>query len=174
MGDRTSLTLAEGMEGMLENTFLNVKNRSKTIVAELDGLRGRDRGVILAQGGRFGGWVLYLENGRPAYTYNWFGLESYTVKSKKPLPKGKAEVKLEFAYDGGGTGKGGEATLYVNDEVVGKGRIDKTVPAVFSADETADVGKDDATQVANGVFKDSEDSELTARVDKVVISVSGG
>ncbi len=171
MGDRTSLTLAQGMDGIMENAFLNIKNSSKTITANLE-LAGNDRGIILCQGGKFGGWALYMDKGRPAYTYNWFGLDSYTVKSSKAIPKGSAEVKLEFAYDGGKTpGKGGVATIYVNGEKVAEGRIEKTIPLIFSGDETADVAKDDATQVANSVFKDAKDSEFTGYVEKVEIRI---
>jgi arylsulfatase A-like enzyme len=170
MGDRTSLTLADGMEGILENAFLNVKNNSKTIVANLE-LNGNDRGIILTQGGKFGGWALYMDDGKPAYTYNWFGLEVFTVMSPKAIAKGSAEVKLDFAYDGDGLGKGGTATLYVDGEKVAEGRIGKTEPMVFSADETADVGKDDATQVVAKTFKDVRDSVFTGTVKKVVISI---
>jgi len=171
MGDRKSLTLAQGMGGIMENAFLNIKNNSKTITADLE-LEGNDRGIILSQGGKFGGWALYMDNGKPAYTYNWFGLDSYTVTSSKAIPKGNAEVKLDFAYEGGkDPGKGGIATIYVNGEKVAEGRIEKTIPFVFSADETADVGKDDATQVANSVFKNAKDSEFTGHVNKVEISI---
>ena len=170
MGDRKSLTLAQGMDGILENTFLNVKNTSKTIVANVK-LKGNDRGVILCQGGKFGGWALYMDNGKPAYTYNYFGLHRYTVKSPTKLTQGKTEIKLAFEYDGNGNGKGGTATLYVDGKKVAEGRIEKTQPAVFSADETADVGLDDATQVADKVFKNLEDSEFTGYVTKVVISI---
>jgi hypothetical protein len=170
MGDRTSLTLAHGMEGMLENTFLNVKNNSKTIVANVS-LSGNDHGIILTQGGKFGGWALYMDKGRPAYTYNYFGLQRYTVQSPTKLTQKEAEIKLTFDYDGDGAGKGGIATLYVDGKKVAEGRIEKTQPAVFSADETADVGLDDATQVADLVFKDIEDSKFTGHVDKVVISI---
>ncbi len=163
MGDRTSLTLSQGMDGILENAFINIKNSSKTITASLE-LKGKDRGIILTQGGKFGGWALYMDDGKPAYTYNWFGLDLYTVKSSKAIPKGSAEVKLDFAYDGGGLGKGGMATLYVDGEKVAEGRIDKTEPMIFSADETADVGKDDATQVVPATFKDVHDSEFTGYV----------
>jgi arylsulfatase A-like enzyme len=170
MGDRTSLTLSDGMDGILENTFLNVKNRSKTIVANVT-LKGNDKGVILTQGGKFGGWALYMNNGRPAYTYNYFGLQRFTVQSPKRITNPNAEIRLEFEYDGGGAGKGGLAKLFVDGKQVAEGRIDKTQPAVFSADETADVGKDDATQVADKVFKDVEDSHFTGVVDKVTISI---
>jgi len=170
MGDRTSLTLADGMDGILENTFINEKNRSKTIVANVE-LKGNDRGVILTQGGKFGGWALYMDGGKPAYTYNWFGLERYTITSPKAITSDSAEIKLQFDYDGGGNGKGGLATLYVDGKKVAKGRVEKTVPSVYSADETADVGRDDATQSADLVFKDAKDSDFTGVVKSVTISI---
>ncbi len=170
MGDRTSLTLTQGMSGILENAFINIKNNSKTITADVQ-LNGNDKGIILTQGGKFGGWALYMDNGKPAYIYNWFGLESYTVTSPNAIDKKNAEIKLVFDYEGGGTGKGGIATIFVDGEKMAEGRIDKTQPAVFSADETADVGKDDATQVADKVFKDVEDSVFTGYVTKVTVSI---
>jgi len=170
MGDRKSLSLADGMEGILENTFLNIKNNSKTIVANVS-LEGNDKGIILCQGGKFGGWALYMNNGKPAYTYNYFGLERYTVESPKAITKSNAEIKMEFTYDGDGNGKGGVAKLFIDGQQVAEGRIEKTQPGVFSADETADVGLDDATQVADLVFKDVHDSEFTGYVDKVTISI---
>ena len=173
MGGRTTLTLAQGMDGIMENAFINVKNRSKTITANVD-LKGNDRGIILSQGGKFGGWALYMDDGKPAYTYNWFGLESYTVKSPKAVGAGSAEVKLEFAYDGDGLGKGGLATIYINGEEVADGRIEKTEPLLFSADETADVGKDEATQVVSFLFEDMKDSEFTGYVEKVEVKISKG
>ena len=170
MGDRKTLTLADGMEGILENTFLNVKNTSKTIVADVD-LNGNDRGIILCQGGKFGGWALYMDNGKPAYTYNYFGLQSYTIQSNARITDDNAEIKLEFIYDGGGAGKGGTAIIYVDNKKVAEGRVEKTQPAVFSADETADVGLDDATQVADKVFDDYNDSKFTGFVNEVVVSI---
>ncbi len=142
MGDRNSLTLADGMSGILENTFINEKNTSKTIVAHVE-LKGKDRGIILTQGGKFGGWALYMDKGKPAYVYNYFGLESYTIASDKAITSDEAEIKLQFDYDGGGNGKGGMAMLYVDGEKVAEGRVEKTQPAVYSADETADVGLDE-------------------------------
>ncbi len=170
MGDRTSLTISQGMDGILENTFLNVKNTSKTIVADVN-LKGNDSGVILAQGGKFAGWALYMNNGKPAYTYNWFGLERYTVEAPNAIKKGQAEIKLAFDYDGGGKGKGGTVQLFVDGQKVVEGRVKKTIPNVFSADETADVGRDDATQVADKIFRDSKESEFTGHVNKVTISI---
>jgi len=170
MGDRKSLTLSDGMDGILENTFLNVKNTSSTIVADVT-LEGKDSGVILTQGGKFAGWALYMKDGKPAYTYNWFGLDRYTIESPNTIDDSQAEIKLSFNYDGGGTGKGGTATLYVNGEQVAQGRVEKTVPNLFSADETADVGRDDATQVADLVFANSQESDFTGYVNSVTISI---
>ncbi|MBD0399795.1 arylsulfatase [Flammeovirga sp. EKP202] len=170
MGDRTSITLADGMTGITENTFLNVKNTSKTITANLD-LKGNDRGVIICQGGQFGGWSLYMNDGKPTYTYNWLGLESTTITSKKSIPAGSAEVKMQFDYDGGGNGKGGLVRLYINGEQVGQGRIEDTTPLLFSLDETVDVGRDDATQVAYKEFKNTKDSDFTGVINAVTVTI---
>jgi arylsulfatase A-like enzyme len=170
MGGRTSLTLHEGMTGMTENTFINVKNRSKTITADVEIPQGGANGVILAQGGRFGGWSLYLKDGKPAYTYNFVGLQRYTVASPQSLPPGMATVKLDFAYDGGGPGKGGMATLSVNGEKVAEGRIEKTTPYIFSADEGADVGMDEETPVTEA-YQAGVKSRFTGRIQKVTVEV---
>lgn len=172
MGPRTELTLADGMTGILENCFINEKNSSKTVTANVS-LNGNDRGVILCQGGKFGGWAMYMDQGKPAYTYNYFGLEHFTVASPEALPAGEAEIKLQFDYDyeAEGIGNGGVAKLYVNGKKVAEGRVDRTQPAVYSADETADVGQDDATPVASQVFKDAKDSEFTGFVKNVTIKI---
>jgi arylsulfatase len=170
MAGRTSLTLAEGMTGMSENVFINVKNKSKTITAELDIPEGGANGVVLAQGGRFGGWSLYLKDGKPAYTYNLLGLSSTTISSPEALPKGKSKVVFEFAYDGGGLGKGGTGTLSVEGRKLAEGRIEQTQPMVFSADETADVGVDDATPVVAGIGQGAE-TRFTGKIEKVTIEV---
>jgi arylsulfatase len=148
MAGRTSLTVYPGMTGMSENVFINVKNRSHTITAEVEVPKGRANGVILAQAGRFGGWSLYVRDGKLTYTYNWLGTQRYSIVAKQPLPAGKATVRFEFAYDGGGTGKGGTGTLLVNGKSVATGRIDRTQCCAFSADEGADVGADDGTPVS--------------------------
>jgi hypothetical protein len=103
MAGRTSLTLAEGMTGMTENVFLNIKNKSKTITAEVEVPEGTAaNGTIIAQGGRFGGWALYVKDGVPAYDYNFLGLERFTVAATEKLKPGKSTIRFEFAYDGGG------------------------------------------------------------------------
>jgi arylsulfatase len=147
MGGRTTLNVFDGMVGMSENTFINVKNRSHTITAELE---NATNGAILAQAGRFGGWSLYVKDGRPMYTYNFLGLQEYTVAGTEALPAGKVTIRFEFVYDGGGAGKGGMGTIFVNGQKVASGRIDQTQCCAFSADEGADVGSDDGTAVSTG------------------------
>jgi len=171
LGDRHSLTLYDGMNGMLENTFMNVKNRSKTITAELVIPEGGANGVILAQGGRFGGWCLYMKDGKPIYTYNFLGLERYTVAGPDAVPAGAATVVLDFVYDGEGLGKGGLATLYVNGKKVAEGRIEKTQPLIFSADETADVGLDNQTPVAEGIGIGRDETRFTGKIHKITLDV---
>jgi arylsulfatase len=169
MGDRTSLALGEGMKGMSENVFINIKNRSVTITAEVEVPQGGANGVILAQGGRVGGFSLYFKGGRPTYHYNWLGMERFTVAAPEALPAGKAKIRFQFDYDGGGLGKGGLGTLFVNDRKVAEGRIEKTQPMLFSADETADVGSDDAMPVTEDY--ESGDNEFTGKIHKVTIEV---
>ncbi len=147
MAGRTSLTVYQGMIGMSENVFINTKNRSHTITAEVEIPKSGGKGVVLAQAGRFGGWSLYVMDGKPTYTYNWLGLQRYTVAAKQALPPGKATIRYEFDYDGGGVGKGGTGTLFVNGKKVATGRIDRTQCCSFSADEGADVGADEGTPV---------------------------
>jgi arylsulfatase A-like enzyme len=171
LGDRTTLTLYPGMDGMLENTFMNVKNRSKTITAEVVIPKGGANGVILTQGGRFGGWSLYMKDGKPAYTYNFLGLERYTVASTQAIPAGDATILLDFVYDGGGLGKGGKATLSVNGKAVAEGRIEKTQPLIFSADETADVGLDNQTPVAEGIGIGRDETRFTGTIHKITLAV---
>jgi arylsulfatase len=170
MGGRTSMTVGEGMTGMMEGVFINVKNRSKTITAEIEVPQGGANGTILAQGGRFGGWSLYVRDGVPGYTYNFLGLKKTRIVASEVLPPGKATVKFDFAYDGGGLGKGGVGTLYVNGEKVAEGRIPATQPGIFSADETADVGIDLGTPVVEAIGAEAK-SRFTGRIPKVTIEV---
>lgn len=170
MAGRTSITLAEGMVGLLENTFLNVKNKSKTITADLVVPADGADGIIFAQGGRFGGWALYVKDGIPAYDYNFLGLKRTTIAASKPLPEGPVTLRFSFAYDGGGPAKGGTGTLFVNDEQVAEGRIEVTQAGIFSADETADVGIDLGTPVVEVVGCEAA-SKFTGRIPKVTVEI---
>jgi arylsulfatase A-like enzyme len=169
LGDRKTLTLYEGMEGMLENTFMNIKNRSSKLIAKID-VPADASGAIIAQGGKFGGWSLYMKDGKPAYTYNFLGLSRYTVTAPNALPAGPAEIVVDFAYDGGGAGQGGKATLYVNGAAVAEGRVEKTQPNIFSADETADVGIDNQTPVAIGIGVGA-DTRFSGKIEEITLEV---
>jgi arylsulfatase len=170
MAGRTSITLAEGMTGISENAFLNIKNKSKTITAEIEVPEQGAHGTLIAQGGRFGGWSLYVKDGVPAYDYNFLGLQRFTVSGTEKLKPGKAIIRFEFAYDGDGLGKGGLGTLYVSDKKVGEGRIEHTQPAVFSADETADVGIDLATPVVEAIGAERK-SRFTGHIPRLEVRV---
>jgi arylsulfatase A-like enzyme len=170
MGPRTSLSLAEGMQGMMESAFINVKNKSKTITAEIDVPEKGANGIILAQGGRFGGWALYVKDGVPAYDYNFLGLKRTTITGTEKLKPGKSSLKLDFVYDGGGPGKGGTATLVVNGVKAADGRIPNTQAGGFSADETGDVGIDLGTPVVEAIGSEHK-SKFTGHIPKVNVEV---
>jgi arylsulfatase A-like enzyme len=145
MNGRTKLVLYEGAKGIPENAFINIKNTSLTITAEID-VQANANGVIVCQGGDFGGWTFYLMDGKPAYTYNWVGLEIYTISSTQKVSPGKHTLKFDFAYEGG-RGKGGTGTIYLDGSKIGEGVITNTNANTFGIDESADVGTDENTPV---------------------------
>lgn len=147
MAGRKSLTVYEGMYRMMENAFINVKNSSCTFTTEIE-IKANAKGVILAMGGRFGGYSLYMNEGKPAFTYNWVGKEQYHIISNKALSPGKHKVIYDFVYDGDGVGKGGTLSISVDGEKVAEERIDHTNGNMFSLDEGADVGFDEGTNVS--------------------------
>jgi arylsulfatase len=165
----TSQLLFGGMGRLSENSIVVLKNKSHAVTAEVVVPDGGATGVIVAQGGAFGGWSLYARDGKPAYCYNLFGLRQFKVYGDTPIPSGEHQVRVEFAYDGGGLGKGGTATLYLDGAKVGEGRVDATVPLVFSADETTDVGSDSATPVSDDYG--ARDSRFNGRVRWVQIDL---
>ena len=125
--------------------------------------------MIVAQGGAFGGWSLYVRDGKPAYCYNLFGLQRFKVYGDEPLAEGEHQVRLEFAYERGGLGKGGTASLYVDGNTVGEGQVEATVPMLFSADETLDIGSDSGTPVTDDLTVD--ELEFNGRVRWVEIDL---
>ena len=170
MDGRTSLTVYPGMKGMSENAFINIKNTSHTITAELEIPKNGAKGVILAQGGRFGGWSLYLDkSGKPTYAYNYLGLKRFSIAAAKPLQPGKATLRFEFDYDGGGLGKGGTGKLFVNDQPVGQGRIDLSQAIAFSLDDAADVGEDDGTPVTEDYKVNG--NQFTGTIKQVTVAL---
>jgi hypothetical protein len=165
---RTQL-LFGGMGRLSENSVVNIKNRSHAVTAQVLVPEAGADGVIVSQGGAFGGWSLYATDGRPAYCYNLFGLQRFKVYGDQPIPAGEHQVRAEFAYDGGGLGKGGTVTLYVDGAKAGEGRVEATVPMAFSADETTDVGSDSATPVSDDYGPKT--SAFTGRVRWVQIDL---
>ena len=155
-----SQLLFAGMGRLQENTVLNIKNKSFSITAEIVVPTGGAEGVILGQGGKFGGWALYAKTGKARFVYNLFGIQRWHIAAEQPIPKGRHEIRMEFAYGAvaaaasGQSGKqqqistlgqGGTVSLYYDGQRVGEGRVDRTVPFAFSADETVDVGRATAT-----------------------------
>ena len=140
--------LAGGMGRLSENCVLNIKNKSHSITAEIVVPEKGAEGVIVCQGANIGGWTLYANKGKLKYCYNWGGFKTFMVEAKDPLTTGQHQVRMEFAYDGGGLGKGGKATLYTDGKVVGEGRIDATLATIFSADDGTDVGEDSGAAIS--------------------------
>jgi hypothetical protein len=136
------------MTGLSENSVLSVKNKSFSLTAELEVPDTGAEGPIVAQGGRFGGWGLYLKDGRAAFVYNVLGLQMFVTEAEKPISAGTRQVRMEFEYDGGGLAKGGDVTLYYDGEKAGEGRVEATHPLIFSADETTDVAYEAGTPVS--------------------------
>jgi len=137
-----------GMHRLSESSILNLKNKSHSVTAEVTLPKGKANGVIIAQGGEFGGWAVYAKDGKLRYTYNLFGVKLFTTESTQDLPGGKHQVRMEFVYAGGGLAKGGGVSLFVDGKKVGEGTVEATQPMIFSADETCDVGEETGSTVS--------------------------
>jgi arylsulfatase len=164
-----SQLLFEGMGRLSENSLINIKNKSHAVTAEVVVPAAGAAGVIIAQGGAFAGWSLYAKDGRPTYCYNLLGLQRFKIEADAAISPGTHQVRMEFAYDGGGLAKGGTVTLYIDGEKTGEGRVGATVPMIFSADETADVGRDTASPVSDDY--EGESSVFTGTVNWVQIDL---
>jgi arylsulfatase A-like enzyme len=168
-----SQLLFGGMSRLTEATVINIKNVSHAVAADVVVPEGGGSGVIVAQGGAFGGWSLYLRtDGVPVYCYNLMGMQSTKVVGSQPLAPGRRRVVMLFDYDGGGPGRGGSVTLKVDGQTVGEGRLERTVPLVFSLDETCDVGRDGGLPVSDDYR--ANDSEFTGTVESVLIEIDDG
>jgi arylsulfatase A-like enzyme len=169
-----SQLLFGGMRRLTENSVVVLKNKSHAVTAQVVVPPDGARGVIIAQGGAFGGWSLYAKDGRPTYCYNLFGLRRFKVEGDGDgaLAPGDHQVRMEFAYDGGGLAKGGTVSLYVDGEQVGEGRVDATEPMLFSGDETTDIGSDSATPVSDDYRP--RDSVFTGEIRWVQLDLGDG
>jgi len=166
-----SQLLFGGMGRLTENCVLNLKNKSHSVTADLVVPESGADGVIVAQGGAFGGWSLYVKDGRLKYCYNLFGLHRFYAEATSTLPAGQHQVRMEFTYDGGGLGKGGAVALYVDGKKVGAGRVNGTIPMLFSADETANVGLDSGSAVSEDYR--AHHNAFTGRVNWVNLEQGG-
>ncbi|GAB16219.1 putative arylsulfatase [Arthrobacter globiformis NBRC 12137] len=158
-----------GMTGLNEHTTINTKNKSHTVTAAISVPESGANGVIFAQGGLGGGWALSVDDGKLTYTYNFLGLSTTHITAPEPLASGDHQVRAQFAYDGGGLGKGAEVTLFEEDSQLTTGHIETTHPIMFSADETAEVGLDAGSQVSDR-YSDSG-SRFTGDIEWVQIDL---
>jgi arylsulfatase len=164
-----SQLLFPGMGRLSEHAVLPMKNVSFSITAELTVADSAAEGVIIAQGGRFGGWSLYAQNGKATFAYNYFGLEIYRTQAQAPIPAGTHQVRVEFAYEGRGIGKGGSIALYYDGQEVGRGHIPRTQPLIFSAEESTDIGYESGSLVVPDY--PARDGHFTGRILWVQLDV---
>lgn len=169
MGSRRSLTLYEGMTGISENAFLNIKGRKHSVTAEIEVPKDGADGVIIAQAGRFGGWSVYMKDGRVHHVYNYGGLERTVVSSPSALTPGRHAVRYEFTPDAGPPGAGGTSRLAVDGRVVDERHVPKTMPFAYSADEGVDVGRDGETPVTEAY--EARDNAFTGAIERVTVSL---
>jgi hypothetical protein len=144
--DRTHFTYLTSGEPKVEIASPDFRNRSHTIAAYVD--KPGD-GVLLAAGGALGGYSLFVKDGTPIYEYNCLGQNRYRITSSEPPPAGKSSIRVEFKYDRGGSANGGNVAMFLDDKKVGEGRVEMTMSARFSADETFDIGLDTGSPVSD-------------------------
>jgi arylsulfatase A-like enzyme len=166
-GDRQRLF--GGMGRLSENSVVNIKNKSHAVTAEIEVSDGAPQGVIVAQGGSIGGWSLYAKDGKLKYCYNLLGIQRFYVESDGEIPGGTHQVRMEFAYDGPGLGKGGTVTLYLDGDQVAEGPVEATAAVIFSADDTLDVGREGGALVTQDY---PVPNRFTGQVNWVEIDVS--
>jgi arylsulfatase len=158
-----------GMGRLSENSVISIKNKSFSVTAEVVVPEGGVEGVIIAQGGRFGGWAVYTKNGKAKFVYNVLGIQEFTTESDAAISAGTHQVRMEFAYDGGGLAKGGNVTLYYDGTDVGTGRVGATQPMIFSADETTDIGYESGTTVTSDYS--TRESRFTGKINWVQLDL---
>jgi arylsulfatase A-like enzyme len=165
-----SQILFGSMGRLSENSVLNLKNKSHSVTAEIVVPKTGADGVLVAQGGNIGGWSLYVKGGKLKYCYNFLGIQQFYAESNGSLPPGEHQVRMEFAYAGGGLGKGGTASLYVDGKKVGEGKIGATAAMIFSADDGCDVGLDSGSPVSPDYG--SRGNEFTGRIKGVQLAIA--
>ncbi|AGA27070.1 arylsulfatase [Singulisphaera acidiphila] len=165
---RSSFTFYDGMSRIPEGAAPDIKNKSFAIAAEVDVPNNEGAGMIVTQGGLFGGYALYLEKGKPVFHYNFVDVAHTEVAGQQALSPGQHSIRLDFRYDGGGIAKGGEATLSVDGKTVGQGRIERTIPVRLTLDEGLDIGLDTGTPVN---LSYDVPFKFTGKIQKVTIDL---
>ena len=163
MGNRNTVTYGEGMKGMGVDIFIDLRGKSYTITSEV-AIDANGNGVIVCQGGRFGGFSFYIKEGKPSFAYNYLGMESFDIIGDQALKPGNYKLVYDFKSDGG-LGKGGIGSIFINDKKVAEKRIEKTQPGIFSVDDLADIGVDDGTHVADY----GKSSKFNGKIEYVTI-----
>jgi arylsulfatase len=166
---KTQLLLG-GMGRLSEGSVVNIKNKSHAVTAEIEVPTSGAEGVIVAQGGNIGGWSLYAKGGKLEYCYNLLGVQYTYVQADSTLPAGEHQVRMEFAYDGGGLGKGGAVSLFVDGKKVGEGKVAATAAMIFSADDGCDVGQDSGGPVSEDYGP--RDNAFSGRIKGVEIAIA--
>jgi arylsulfatase A-like enzyme len=164
----SSQLLFPGMKRLSENSVINIKNKSFSVTAQIEVSGTPVEGVMIAQGGAFGGWALYAKEGVAKFVYNLLGIQLFVTEATQAIPAGKHQVRMEFRYDGAGLAKGGDVTLFYDGQAVGEGRVEATQPMVFSADETTDLGDDYGMPVSSDY---AAKSKFNAKIELVQIDV---
>ena len=167
LNGRKTLTVYPGMTGMLENAFINVKGVHHTVTADVELTDDNTDGVIIAQAGYFGGWTLYMKEGKPHHEYNWFALERTNISGDTAIGPGKHTIAYEFIPDAAKPGTGGKSTLIVDGKKVAEAQIPKTQPFMFSGDEGTDVGLDAETNVSPDYKQNA--NAFTGKIVKVTV-----
>ena len=172
LGGRTSVVFRPGLQGLREDAAPNMKNTSFALTASIKVNGGATDGVLIAQGGRFCGWSLYVQGRHVVYCHNVVDLERHYVRSSLAIPDGRVELKFQFVYDGGGFGKGGTGTFFIDGQPAGTGRVPRTVPFLFSLDETMDIGRDRGTPVTDE-YPSGEANAFQGELDFVRVDLLG-
>jgi hypothetical protein len=167
-GDRKTFTYFPGQIGLPNEAAPRMLNKSWTITAEIEVPDGPLEGMIVTHGGLVGGYGLYVREGKPTFVYNYLSEDRATFTGRDRLPEGKVQLKVDFAYDGGGRGKGGRLTMSVNGTRVAEGRLEKTIPLQISLGEGLDVGMDVGSPVD---FTYKLPFAFTGKIDKVTIAL---
>jgi len=165
----TSQQFFPGMGRLSESSVVSIKNKSFSVTADVEVPSTGVEGVIIAQGGRFGGWAVYFKDSRAKFVYNVLGLQEFATEATEQIPEGTHQVRAEFAYDGGGLAKGGDVTLYYDGTPIGTGRVEVTQPMIFSADETTDIGYESGTTVSADYS--AHTSRFTGKINWVQIDL---